>query len=99
MNKTEHLLICIMEECAEIQQACAKALRFGLDDGHPDRDSTNADDIIREYADLQAVIQMLLESESCINLSNLEAKIEKKKQKVNDFMKYAESRGTLKDQD
>ncbi len=33
MNKTEYLLVCLAEECAEIQQAVDKALRFGLDVG------------------------------------------------------------------
>jgi len=33
MNRTEHLLVCLAEECAEVGQAVAKALRFGLDDG------------------------------------------------------------------
>jgi len=35
MTRADHLLVIIMEECAEIQQATAKALRFGLDDAAP----------------------------------------------------------------
>lgn len=37
MNTTEHLLVVLGEECAEVQQNIAKALRFGLDDHHPDK--------------------------------------------------------------
>ena len=36
LNQTEYLLTCLSEECAEIQQICAKAQRFGLDSHHPD---------------------------------------------------------------
>ena len=35
MNKQEYLLTCLSEECAEIQQAVSKALRFGLDNYNP----------------------------------------------------------------
>ena len=69
MNNTEHLLTCLMEECAEIQKAAAKALRFGLDDHAPDSGSTNADDISTEIIDLLAVIEMLKE-ENIISVIN-----------------------------
>ena len=61
MNKTEHLLACLAEECAEVQHAVAKALRFGLDDGYLGAASTNAQDIAREFADVLAVVEMLEE--------------------------------------
>lgn len=32
MNATEHLLVCLAEECGEVAKECSKALRFGLDD-------------------------------------------------------------------
>ena len=35
MNEVEHLLTCLMEECAEIQKSTAKAMRFGLDENVP----------------------------------------------------------------
>jgi len=60
MNKTEHILACIIEECAEVQQAATKALRFGLEDRYPDRppNTSNRQDIISELADLRAVMDM-----------------------------------------
>jgi hypothetical protein len=61
MNRIEHLLVCVTEECAEIAQAADKALRFGLEDGSPERQSTNAEDIVKEYSDLVALIRMLFE--------------------------------------
>ena len=60
MNKTEHLLACLAEECAEVQHAVAKALRFGLDDGYPGAASTNAQDIAREFADVLAFMLNVL---------------------------------------
>lgn len=93
MNKTEHLLTCLAEECAEIQQAVAKALRFGLEDGHPDKTTTNAQDIAKECVDVTAVIEML-ESAGIIEVRSLEA-IGRKKTKVALYMDYAKERGTL----
>ena len=94
MNKTEHLLVCAIEECAELQQAVCKALRFGLDDGSPDRQTTNAEDIMKEYTDLIAVMTMLL-GEGIIQDYNIDRAIEAKCKKVLGYMEYARKRGTL----
>ena len=97
MNKTEHLLTCLMEECAEIQKAAAKALRFGLDDHAPNSDSTNAEDISTEIIDLLAVIEMLKEEKIIpeIRQHNADSLIARKKEKVNQYMDYAKERGTM----
>ena len=98
VNKAEHLLTCLMEECAEIQKSAAKALRFGLDDHAPDSESNNAEDISAEIHDLLAVIEMLKEEriipDTC--LQDSKSKIERKKEKVKKYMDYAIERGTLK---
>ena len=36
MNREEHLLTILSEECAEVIKDVSKALRFGLDDYPPD---------------------------------------------------------------
>ena len=97
MNKTEHLLTCLMEECAEIQKAAAKALRFGLDDHAPNSDSTNGEDISTEIIDLLAVIEMLKEEKIIPDVCphNLELLITKKKEKVKQYMNYAKERGIM----
>ena len=60
MTKNENLLVTLMEECAELQQAVSKALRFGMDGcrpGSPERN--NEHDIMVEYYQLVAVMEML----------------------------------------
>ena len=96
MNKIEHLLTCLLEECSEIQKATAKALRFGLDDHAPDSDSTNAEDIAAEIIDLISVIELLKEEKIILNSQDPQQLIEKKKEKINFYMEYAKKRGTLK---
>lgn len=60
MKQFENLLVTVSEECAEIQQAVSKALRFGLSNHHPDRPNvTNADEIVTEYYQLSALITSL----------------------------------------
>lgn len=83
MNRTEHLLACLAEECAEVQHAVAKALRFGLDDGYPGAASTNAQDIAREFIDVLAVMEMLEESGAIERLLDPQA-IDRKKDRVLD---------------
>jgi len=94
MNKTEHLLTCLIEECSEIQKAAAKALRFGLDDHAPDDSTTNSESISREAIDLIAIIEMLEERNIIPSLRTSEL-IQLKKDKVIRYMKYAQERGTL----
>ena len=60
MTETEHLLVCIMEEAAEVQQAAAKCLRFGLEHGYEDRETTNAEDLAFELDDLEGIRLMLI---------------------------------------
>ena len=60
MNKTENILTTALEECAEVQQAISKAMRFGMNAHHPMKpDHTNALDILTEYYQLQAVMELL----------------------------------------
>ncbi len=92
MNDTEHLLVCLAEECAEIQQAVAKALRFGLEDNY--KNTTPAADIARECCDLIAVIE-LLEEAGVIRKTGTIQEIEKKKARVRYYMEYAREHGTL----
>lgn len=62
MNQTENLLVNISEECAEIQEVVAKALRFGLKNHHPDDNSgdetsMNSYHIYKEYIHLSYLIK------------------------------------------
>ena len=41
MNREQLLIVKLMEECAEVIQACSKALNYGLDDGYLNTDRTN----------------------------------------------------------
>jgi len=49
MTRVEHLLIKLSEECNEIGKAVSKALLFGLDDGYPNSNRTNLQDIQHEF--------------------------------------------------
>lgn len=95
MNKTEHLLTCLAEECAEVQQSVTKALRFGLDDGYPGTDRTNRGDLANELTDLFAVLEMLEDDGILERRGSMRKEIDQKKAKVCEFMRYAEQRGTL----
>lgn len=94
MNKIEHLLTCLSEECAELQQAVSKALRFGLEDGHPEKATTNEDDIKKELTDIMAVVEML-ELEGILRFRATDSDVVEKANKVKKYMDYARKRGTL----
>jgi NTP pyrophosphatase (non-canonical NTP hydrolase) len=98
MNKTEHLLTCLAEECAEVAQACSKALRFGLDDKGPNHALTNAEYISRELSEVLAVFELLVEHTSVLLPNPYDDKaMAEKKAKVLHYMEYAKQRGTLQE--
>lgn len=58
MNRKENILVTIAEECAEIQEAVTKSLRFGLNNHHPlEPNETNAQQLMLEFYQLTAVIE------------------------------------------
>ena len=61
MNIKEHLLVVLAEECAEVQSAISKTLRFGADDCRPGSMVTNANEIEKEFIEAMAVRDMLIE--------------------------------------
>lgn len=62
MKKDENLLIILGEECAEVQQAVSKILRFGKDACNPITPyTTNELDVLTEYYQLAAVMEMLID--------------------------------------
>jgi hypothetical protein len=70
MTKLENLYIVVMEECSEMQQSISKILRFGENNSHPNRlDSTNAKELLTEYYQLQAVMEMIIEQGVLGNIS------------------------------
>jgi hypothetical protein len=96
MNIDEHLLTCLVEECAEIQKRATKALRFGLDDRDPTYDGakTERERLDAEVHDFLAVVEMLGAREVLPARVDRE-RIEEKKRKILQFADYARERGTL----
>lgn len=94
MNKKEHLLTCLAEECAEIAHCASKSLRFGLDDVAPGQELTNAQRIRQELDDLSVIVQMLCE-EDMINPWHDVDHMRRKQAKVEHYLKYSQERGTL----
>lgn len=98
MRKNDYLALVAMEECAEIQQALSKAIRFGFDDHHPSRaDETNEDQMLTEFYQLTAMIEELQKQGVIAGFT--QEKIEKVKQskieKVYKYMDYSKEKGVL----
>ena len=94
MTETEHLLSCLAEECAEVGQRVSKALRFGLREIQPGQALTNVERIAAELQDVMAVAGMLA-SRGVLPDANPKALVTKI-QKVEKYMEYARSIGTIK---
>ena len=61
-TQINRLLDKLQEECAEIIQAVSKIRRFGEHNHHPQRQTTNREELLGEIEDLQAILVKL---ESC----------------------------------
>ena len=95
MNRLEHLLTILTEECAEVQQATTKALRFGLDEGR-DIKVLNSQRMNLEMNDLFAVIEMINDEVGQFMYRDSRL-LARKIEKVEKYLSYSKECGTLTD--
>jgi NTP pyrophosphatase (non-canonical NTP hydrolase) len=58
-NKTQYLVCKLQEEAAEVIQAVSKINRFGPQNKHPDRTTTNLQELVGELEDFLAIVAAL----------------------------------------
>lgn len=91
MNREQHLLVRAAEECAETAQRLSKATVFGLEEVQPEQTFTNRERIMIEFTDLVAVMEMVgLHPRSLDDYA-----IQRKKEKVERYLAYSATLGTL----
>lgn len=95
LSEEQHLLVCLAEECAEVQHAMMKMFRFGKVDGYAERVTTNFEDLQNEAWDLRAVL-LLLEDRGILKAPPLDA-IRKKWAKIEHYVEYAKRGGTIRE--
>lgn len=100
MNLKQLLLIKLMEECAEVQHACAKALRFGTKDSEICDSGTNLDRLKEEILDLLAVLEMLDEHKvlEYPAFDFRDTKLADRVARINKYMQYSKELGILVDE-
>lgn len=93
MNRLEHILTILMEECTELCHVTSKAQRFGL---HEKRDlpELNSDRMQKELNDIMAVI-CLLNDEFDMDLHIDPDLIVQKQEKISEYLAYSAKCGTL----
>jgi hypothetical protein len=96
MNKTEYLLVCLSEECAELQKEISKALRFGLDDFNPhdSKKIPNSERIQKEIIDVETLVIILIEKTGIFRWG-FPRERQDKKDKVKRYMEYSREKGYL----
>lgn len=98
MNRTEHLLTIMAEECNEVAQRISKALRFGLEEKQEGQEFTNAERIEHEMADLLTVRAMLTEGGALREPKNLAERCLRKLDKVECYLRYSVECGTFQEE-
>lgn len=58
---TQYLICKLQEEAAEVIQAVSKINRFGETNRHPDRQTTNKQELVQELEDFLAILAVLEE--------------------------------------
>lgn len=95
MDRREHLLTCLAEECTEVGQRVAKALRFGLTEIQSGQPLTNAERIAEELRDLIAVATILEAEGALDDIRPTLDQIMAKRAKIERFMEISRREGAL----
>jgi len=80
-KNTQYYLDKLQEEAAEIVQAVSKLRRFGPTNHHPERKTTNLQELVGELEDFLALVACL-EADKLIDLTNSQEQIKTKFQAV-----------------
>jgi hypothetical protein len=102
MDKEQFLLLKVMEECAEIQYVCSKAMQFGLDEIKQGQKQTNKERLEDEIEDLLNTIQLLslelsepLKMAAGIYDATSETSYNKKLMRLQKYKKYSHDLGKV----
>ncbi|HEV7658814.1 MAG TPA: hypothetical protein VGO55_03105 [Allosphingosinicella sp.] len=97
MNRAEHLLTCLGEECSEVSIRASKALRFGLSEVQPGQKMTNAQRITAELKDVWAAAIICAQAGLIPFPQPSISEIEAKRAKIEKFMAISREQGVLSD--
>lgn len=61
MTRLEYLLVCLGEECGEVQQESSKCIRFGENNYEPETSELNKERLHKEIHDVLATYELILE--------------------------------------
>ena len=95
MTEREHLLVLLIEECAEVSQRATKVLRFGFDDPagtEPNQPYTNEKRLIDEVNDLEAVLELLFKDKPFYKSPIHQ---NRKKERIDKYSKLSKKLGLL----
>jgi len=95
LNKNQHLLQILAEECAEVIKEVSKSLRFGTDNERPNTGESNAKLISKEFIEAIAVRNMLVEAGVLVIPLDAYEIGEAKKVKVLKYLEYSRVAGML----
>jgi hypothetical protein len=96
MNRQEHLLTILGEECSELHQEICKALRFGVNEQR-DLSTSNSERMFKEFNDLIAMVDMVNESLGAPVMHVDISLNARKRAKVEQYLEYSKDCGTLTD--
>lgn len=95
MNLEQFLLICLIEECAEVAQRATKALRFGTKEVQPGQYLDNFQRLSDELNDLLTVMDLMIEHDKTDAIRIDQAAQNAKAIKLLRFAAYSVQQGTL----
>jgi len=81
------LLVCLIEECAEVQQRATKALRFGVNEVQPGQALSNSERMSEELGDLLCVVTRLKEV-GLVRQQVVDAAYGRKNVKLNRYLQH-----------
>lgn len=97
MTRNEHLLKCLEEEGCELAHRVSKAMRFGLNEVQPGQSLTNAERIEEEFLDVSGAYLFCVKEGLLkpVPPERIFRAIIAKEAKIEEFLAYAKTRGTL----